>query len=100
MWSEGCEKSCDVNFKTEGVVAATSKCVTQRKGCWCAKGHALNLDKTMCVRTSACSCRVYSGPDADGYPTYKRYKPGQSIRKSLCELCLCQHGVLSCSKQC
>jgi len=100
IWRDGCEKSCDVNFKGDGIVAATSECVTTKRACWCDKGHALNLDGTECVRTSRCSCRVYSGDDADGNPTYKRYKPGQSIRKSLCELCLCQHGVLSCSKQC
>jgi len=100
MYRDGCEKSCDVNFKGEGVVAATSKCEKVTRDCWCPDGYAMNLDGTECVRTSACSCRVYSGDDADGNPTYKRYKPGQSIRKSLCELCLCQHGVLSCSKQC
>jgi len=99
VWGLGCEKSCDYAVKKEGVIGAIEECATKKKACWCPKGHALNLDGNNCIRTSACGCKVYTG-NFDGRKTYKRYKPGQSIRRSLCEMCICRHGKLNCSQQC
>ena len=42
VWGMGCERSCDSN-PDSGVVPASGRCRSERKGCWCAKVNMLYL---------------------------------------------------------
>merc|ERR1719450_241109 len=77
-----CEKKCSVGVR---------ECKSKTKGCWCDDNMALNLEEDECVPTRECKCKVDSG---------KIYLPGQSIKRSLCSNCICQHGELSCFEIC
>lgn len=81
QYSLGCDKKCNNGPYYE--------CPSKSAGCWCQEGYLLN-ESNECIPSSECSCRVDS----------KLYQPSQSVKKSMCETCVCSRGLLICMNSC